>query len=495
MQSLSQKEKVKKPFWPALVIFLALGLVLIVVCSEKNLFLFNLKPHESSTSSSIASNSETVSVETYYVPVAGFSSSYQNLNFEEIKNSPENGDVALQIVIPLENREELLSIFQLGDFPLAVTTMPRTEIYDYLNAHSDIVSFLPWNEVDFRLKTLKINGTSLWEKQVDLEKYPLKFVSAETEDQSQNLPQYSSQNLIHLMAVGELILSRGVAERIIKYNDVLYPFRKVNAVLSSADFTLATLEAPLVENCVFARETMVFCGQPEYIAGLTFSGIDLVSLAANHIKDYGGGGIAETTALLDENKIAHVGAGQNREEAHWPYIAEIGNVKFGFLGYNDVVPESYGATSESAGSAWAEIDEISADIANLRPQVDVILVLMHWGIEYTNKPSERQNEIAHAAISAGVDIIIGDHPHWVQGVEFYGGKFIVYGVGNFVFDQMWSQETREGTIVDLFFYQQKLINVSFRPTVIEDYAQPRLATQEESTRILERIWETSEFVE
>ena len=107
MQSLSQKEKVKKPFWPALVIFLALGLVLIVVCSEKNLFLFNLKPHESSTSSSIASNSETVSVETYYVPVAGFSSSYQNLNFEEIKNSPENGDVALQIVIPLENREEL----------------------------------------------------------------------------------------------------------------------------------------------------------------------------------------------------------------------------------------------------------------------------------------------------------------------------------------------------------------------------------------------------
>ena len=112
---------------------------------------------------------------------------------------------------------------------------------------------------------------------------------------------------------------------------------------------------------------------------------------------------------------------------------------------------------------------------------------MHSGTEYVNDPNKRQIEFAHNAIDFGADLIIGHHPHVVQTIEKYKDKYIFYSLGNFIFDQMWSQETKEGLIVKFIFEKNKNIQFSIIPIVIEDYSQPRLANEEESTKILKRL--------
>ena len=99
--------------------------------------------------------------------------------------------------------------------------------------------------------------------------------------------------------------------------------------------------------------------------------------------------------------------------------------------------------------------------------------------------------MAHTAIDAGADLIIGNHPHWVQGVEEYKGKYITYAHGNYVFDQMWSQETREGVLGKYTFNNKQLINIEFIPIIIENYSQPRFATETEANNILQRMKESS----
>ncbi len=138
------------------------------------------------------------------------------------------------------------------------------------------------------------------------------------------------------------------------------------------------------------------------------------------------------------------------------------------------------------------------DLANLRhsietikKQVDYVIVIMHAGIEYKRTPNSSQIKFAHTAIDYGADMVIGHHPHWIQSIEKYNDKYIFYSLGNFVFDQMWSQETREGLTLRLSLIkdgeQTTLNQVELLPVVIDDYAQPRLANDKEKTSILKKI--------
>jgi poly-gamma-glutamate capsule biosynthesis protein CapA/YwtB (metallophosphatase superfamily) len=170
------------------------------------------------------------------------------------------------------------------------------------------------------------------------------------------------------------------------------------------------------------------------------------------------------------------------------------------LAYNDVPPESYAASATRAGSARLVHDDptyatLRAEIAAAADVADVVVIVAHWGIEYGNAPRAQTIAAAHAMIEAGASVVIGDHPHWVQSVETYRGGYITYGIGNFVFDQMWSMETREGSIQELFFDKAKLVAVRIRPTIIEDYFRPRLLRTNEAAyrATLNRIWQHSLF--
>jgi poly-gamma-glutamate synthesis protein (capsule biosynthesis protein) len=131
--------------------------------------------------------------------------------------------------------------------------------------------------------------------------------------------------------------------------------------------------------------------------------------------------------------------------------------------------------------------------------VDVLAVAVHWGAEYVSLPQTAPGvaeddpvEIAHLAIDAGADMVIGNHPHWVQAVELYKGKFIAYAHGNFIFDQMWSYETRVGVIGRYTFYDDVLVKVEFVPTLIEEFAQPVPLQGAEAQAVLDGMRAASE---
>ena len=165
---------------------------------------------------------------------------------------------------------------------------------------------------------------------------------------------------------------------------------------------------------------------------------------------------------------------------------DVRGLRFGFLAFNGV------------GEA-IDREAMVARIALARSQVDVLAVAYHWGVEYEALPRAAPGlapddpvEIAHLAVDAGADLILGNHPHWVQAIELYGDGLIVYAHGNFIFDQMWSYETRIGVIGRYTFYDDVLLRAEFMPVLIENYARPRPLEGEEGQAVLEGMREASE---
>jgi poly-gamma-glutamate synthesis protein (capsule biosynthesis protein) len=264
-----------------------------------------------------------------------------------------------------------------------------------------------------------------------------------------------------LIATGDIIPARSVNSAMSRRHDFRYPFRKTAKLLKSADLLLINLEAPLIENCPVTDEGMIFCGSPRFIEGLNFVEVSVANLANNHSGNYGNEGLEATRKLLNTHGIKVTGMGQAA-------ILQRNGLRFGFLGYNDV------GSNEGLNLAAAEPGLIKKQISKLRPKVDYVVVSFHWGEEYTATPNQRQKELAHLAIDHGADLIVGNHPHWIQSKEKYKGKLINYALGNFIFDQMWSTETRQGLVAKYVFNSRRLVKTTYFPIIIENYAQPRL---------------------
>lgn len=280
-----------------------------------------------------------------------------------------------------------------------------------------------------------------------------------------------------LYATGDIIPAR-VTDTRIRSKGVDYPFEKVTDVLQSADVVVANLEAPLIQGCPVHVEGMVFCGQPSFASAMTKANISIATLENNHISNYGSAGKAETVEHLTAAGVMSVVSGK-------PVITTIKDMRLGVVAVNGVGPK-------------VNLDLVTDEIQKIRDQVDIVAVSIHWGKEYTYLPAKAAGiapdfpqEIGHALIDAGADLIIGNHPHWVQGVELYKNGFITYAHGNFIFDQEWSRETTEGVIGSYLFRNKKLIDVHFIPVVLEDYAQPRVATESEANKILQAMYTSS----
>lgn len=282
----------------------------------------------------------------------------------------------------------------------------------------------------------------------------------------------SAERKITLIATGDVIPARSVNFKTIQKNNFKWAFEKTNDFLQSADVTLINLETSLIDNCPLTNTGMIFCGDQRHIEGLVFAGVDVVNLANNHSENYGIEGINNTIQLLNTNGIAVTGVGS--------VFKKTKGLKFAFLGYSDI--ECYGKVISCANPS-----KISQEIKESKKNADIVVVSFHWGDEYTNLPNQRQRDLAHLAIDSGADLIIGNHPHWIQPVEIYKDKFIAYAYGNFIFDQMWSQKTEEGVVGKYTFYDQKLIDVEFFPLFIQDYGQPHFYEGEDKERILSEM--------
>ena len=240
-----------------------------------------------------------------------------------------------------------------------------------------------------------------------------------------------------------------------------------------------------------------FRNDPKTIEGLTFAGFDVISLANNHAFDYGRAALEDTflrlkTAGVDEHSfistrrsarvIDYIGAGLNENEAFSPIIKEINGsigspqVKIAFLAYTNLGPETWKATAENSGIAWISeknFERIKGEIENAKSKADILIVSLHSGEEYLSEPTQFQIEFSKAAIDSGADLVVGHHSHVVQSMEKYGDGWIFYSLGNFVFDQSFSEETMRGQIIKILIEDDKIKEVILINIKINKLFQPR----------------------
>ena len=258
----------------------------------------------------------------------------------------------------------------------------------------------------------------------------------------------------------------------------------VRDLLRSADVAVANFENPAPDAFRYHTQGTVFSADPKLIAGLRNAGIDVVSIGNNHIRDAGAQGIVDTIKNLRRYGIKSTGAGANLTAARQPAVVNVKGTKVAILGY-DTIAKGYAAGPSRAGSAQLTKAAVRSDIKKARAAgADVVIVYPHWGTEYTPRPFAAQQALARAVIDAGADLVIGNHAHYVGAMEVYKGRPIWYALGNFVFDQDWSEPTMEGITLELTFRGDTLAQVRMRPHVILDKAQPNFMDPAGSGRVV-----------
>lgn len=273
-----------------------------------------------------------------------------------------------------------------------------------------------------------------------------------------------AEKQITLIMTGDVNLGRSVNYQIWKTKNPSFPFEKIAPILKSADITIINLESPLIKNCPLTNSGMKFCSEASNVFGLTWLGVDVVVIANNHAQDFGQAGVEETERILEANGIQVVEHGET-------LIEEVEGVKLAILAY-DLVGHSFAP------------EKLEKEIEEAKKLAPLVVAVFHWGVEYTHQPSLFQKQVADLAIEAGADLVLGNHPHWVQPQEIYRGKLIVYSHGNFVFDQPWSEETKEGIVGEYHFSQTGLIEANYLPIVINDWFQPEQAQGLKARKII-----------
>ena len=258
----------------------------------------------------------------------------------------------------------------------------------------------------------------------------------------------------------------------------------VRHLLSAADLAVANFENPAPDAFHYHTQGTVFSADPKLIAGLRDAGIDVVSIGNNHIGDAGAKGILDTIKNLKHYGIRTTGAGANLAAARRPALVTVDGVKVAILGY-DTIAKYYAAGPSKAGSAQLSLAGVKVDIARARAAgANLVIVYPHWGTEYSPRPFAAQQALARSIVDAGADMVIGNHAHWVGAMEIYKGRPIWYALGNFVFDQDWSEPTMEGITLELTFDGSTLVQVRIRPHIILDKAQPNFMSPAGTGRVV-----------
>ncbi len=300
----------------------------------------------------------------------------------------------------------------------------------------------------------------------------------------------SDSDLI-LSAVGDIMLGDlpacsgfGVGSMIARHGPQ-FPFEKCREGLADSDIVMGNLEVVLSrfnpQADPFAR--IHLRAQPEAVKGLSFAGVNAVTLANNHIMQHGSDAVVETVKALRENGISYTGI----ESAEFGFknfsLIEKKGVKLGILGYN-FRPEQYSVSRriDVAGS----LERICKDIEGVRGKCDFLVLALHWGEEFIDRPSPEQIQLGRKFVDCGAHVILGHHPHILQGVERYRGRVIAYSLGDFVFD-LWPERLRKSMILRLKLVDTDDIRFEIRPVLINKKWQPEQLRGEDASRLLAEI--------
>jgi len=302
----------------------------------------------------------------------------------------------------------------------------------------------------------------------------------------------SEDEKISLSFVGDLLVADYVSA-ITAREGYEYLYQPAMLYLSEPDLTAGNLEFPVTKRGTPVTGTpYVFKGSPDVLPSIRNAGFDVLSLANNHALDQGVEGMLDTMKYLDEAGLSHMGAGNNDTEAFTPVIKEVRGIKVAYIGLSRVVPfSSWKADKNVAGLAETyDTRRATEAIAKAKKEADIVVVMVHWGKERVDQPEPYQKDFGKQYIDAGADLVIGSHPHVLQGFEMYKGKWIAYSLGNFIFSSYPKETAGETGVLDALCTKNGDCEMTFHPMFTVN-AQPTPLEGEKAKALLDRLTSVS----
>lgn len=397
----------------------------------------------------------------------------------------------------------------LGEAAETVKIVPPDALVETVWKTPHALAILPFDQLTPRLIALPLDGQNILDHTLELANYPLivrVYAQGATERASalvtairQRIPATNRDTgrMTSIVMTGVTAMGRYTAQAIEQSGDPAFPARIVAPILSQADITHVSNEIPFVDDCPpnLVQDSIRLCSKSANIETFKVLGVDIVGLTGNHAGDFGYDNYVKTLDLYTQNGMRYYAGGRDETEARKPLIIEHNGNKIAFLGANSFGPQSYWATADKPGTNGYDADKMQADIASARKQANLVFVEYQADEVYDYTPDATNVTIFRRTLQDGADVVTGVQNHHPASVEFSadGAREILYGLGNFSFDQMYSEEVRGGLIPRHLVYQGKLLQTELLTTMLDKYAQPRWATAQERENILNGVFGASGF--
>lgn len=298
----------------------------------------------------------------------------------------------------------------------------------------------------------------------------------------------ASGKTVTLNFAGDVIFS-GKAGELLEKKGYDYSYAALDGMFKKDDLTIVNLETPVTTGGVSAaNKQFVFKGSPKALDSLKSAGVDAVNLANNHTLDQGEQGLRDTLSHLADRGIPYVGAGLNSEEAYSAQYFERKGIKIALLGFTRVIPASdwtAGKNKPGLASVYDSAEGLKA-IAAAKKKADLVVVVVHWGKERVEQYDELQQSLGRSFIDAGADLVMGGHPHVLQGIEPYKGKWIAYSTGNFIFTRSTVPATWETAVFQAECNKEAQCSLQLKPMHAE-LAQPVPMNEVDGQLLLQKV--------
>ncbi|HSL27739.1 MAG TPA: CapA family protein [Anaerolineales bacterium] len=444
------------------------------------------------------------SVSWVYALVAPFPTVTDGVTFDELQRQWTEGIAPSAFEGPplLMDESVLATLSALWGDPAAdaVEVVAADQLLDTAWSEMPSWAIVPFEQLEPRWKVLTVDGQSPIRKGFDLATYPLVAnitlqSSSDIQSSVFSLPpsNYDASRLTTVIMTGVTALVRATAFTM-ELKGVTYPGERVRDLLREADIAHISNEIPFFTGCTFPKPNqamLVFCSDPKYIDLLTDIGADVIELTGNHFADRGAAGMRETIEIYQAHGLPYFGGGLDLQDALKPALFEVNGNKIAFIGCNKPdVGRFPTATEFQPGAAPCDFEYLAGMIGSLRAEGYVVISTFQWNESYDSRPSPQQMRDFRLMADSGASIVSGSQAHYPQMMEFHGNAFIHYGLGNLFFDQMGDQDWMPSGIrrefIDRYvIYNGRLISVELVTAMLEDYARPRLMTEQERLGFLQ----------
>jgi hypothetical protein len=455
------------------------------------------------------------------VPIVGYWSSLRSLTSAELGVALAGHDRRFSRVLVADPDGAAVAAALGVSRPAGPTagSMTASALIDAVQGRTDVLGFVRAEDVRPSVRALGIDGRTLFgdDRVRTIADWALTIPGPGAGQVAASTPAFDPASTWTLVAAGDVMNDRSVyREAVLDGHGPDFPWAggtarivrriccsaglttvqairtgspgAVAALFRNADLAIVNHEGPTPDAFSYHPTGLTFSFDPALEAGLRKAGIDVVSLANNHIRNAGSNGVLQTIRNVRAAGLTPVGAGSNLESANAPVWFTKDGVRVAILAFDAINLAANGATATRPGAAPLDLVRARADIRAARAAgAQMVIVIPHWGVEYTSTATPLQRADAAALIAAGADVILGSHPHWAGAMEAIGKGLVVYSMGDFIFDLARSEQTDEGLIVELTFAGTHLAQIDIHPTIELDRSQPNLLDPADGQVILDRI--------